>query len=53
MKCKNCIKWLFITESHNGVFGKCSKNKYWCNEDYECITKNKTNPTTTDRKRQI
>lgn len=34
MKCKNCIKWLYPQEH-------CIKNKYWCNENYQCITSKK------------
>ena len=35
--CKTCIKWLYETNSNNGTYGYCQKNKYWCNENYECI----------------
>lgn len=50
MKCKNCIKWLHPQTHANGTFGRCIKNKYWCNENYECITKSKTYKAITDRK---
>lgn len=38
MKCKNCIKWVDVYKHSNGIFGKCTKNKYWCNENYQCVT---------------
>ena len=40
--CDTCIKWLFKTEEHNGVFGKCSLHKFWCNEKYGCSVKSKS-----------
>ena len=39
MKCKDCIKWITPHIHLNGTYGKCTKNKYWCNENYNCITK--------------
>ena len=35
--CKNCSKWIFPEHHANGVFGKCTKNNYWCNENYNCV----------------
>jgi len=39
MKCKNCIKWYYPRSHANGTFGLCIKNKYWCNENYYCTTR--------------
>lgn len=36
MKCKDCIKWLDKEKHANGVLGKCTKHKFWCNENYFC-----------------
>jgi hypothetical protein len=40
-QCKDCMKWDDIHKHANGTFGKCLKNKYWCNENYNCITSKK------------